>query len=83
MHQHAAHWEVLGARLGLKDYNIANISRDYPNWAVDACREMLMMWLQVTCSPTWGQLDDAINSMKNISTSDPQSKFITAIAVLL
>ena len=65
--QHAAHWETLGAELGLKDYNIANIGRDYPNRAEDACREMLMMWLQDLPSPTWGRLDDAVKSLMIVS----------------
>ena len=81
--QYAAHWETLGALLGLKDYDIANISRDYPNRAVDACREMLMMWLQIIPSPTWGKLDDAIKSMMKASTSTPRGKHITVIVILI
>ena len=71
IHQHAAHWETLGALLGLQDYDIANISRDH-NRAVDACREMLMMWLRVVPVPTWGKLDDAIKSLILISAHSPR-----------
>ena len=46
----------------MNDYDIANISRDH-NQTVDACREMLMMWLRVVPAPTWGKLDDAIRAM--------------------
>ena len=73
IHQHAAHWEILGELLGLEHYNIANISKDHRNQAVDACREMLIMWLRVTPSPTWGKLDDAIRSMMT-SPLNPRGK---------
>ena len=38
IHQYAAHWKDLGALLGLKDNEIANIASDYRNQCVDACR---------------------------------------------
>ena len=82
IYQHAAHWETLGALLGLKDYHIANISRDYHNRSVDACREMLMMWLRVVPSPTWGKLDDAIKSIINASTSKARGMFNVANVIL-
>ena len=66
IHQYAAHWEDLGALLELKPYKIAkiaNIARDHHNQFVDACREILMLWLQVDPSPTWGKLDAAIRSL--------------------
>ena len=65
----------------MKDYDIANISRDYPNRAVDACREMLMMWLQIIPSPTWGKLDDAIKSMMMASMQTPKGKHITVSVI--
>ena len=82
IYQHAAHWETLGALLELKDHHIANISRDYHGRSVDACREMLMMWLRVVPSPTWGKLDDAIKSIMNASTSKARGMFNVAIVIL-
>ena len=76
--QHAAHWEDLGAHLGLEDYVINNIRRNHPNQCEDACREMFMKWLQVDPSPTWRKLDDAIQSM----TFNSSSMFIPCIATL-
>ena len=77
IHQHAAHWENLGALLGLNNYDIANISRDH-NRAVDACREMLMMWLKDIPSPTWGTLDDAIRSMMKASAPSSRGKYLAS-----
>ena len=62
--QYAVHWEAIGAELGLKHYHIANISRDNHSRAEDGCTAMLMKWLQLGASPTWGTLDDAINKVK-------------------
>ena len=76
IHQYAAQWKDLGAQLGLKDYEIANISSDYRNQCVEACREMLMLWLRNISSPTWGNLDDTIKSMMEILSSNPSGMFI-------
>ena len=63
--QYAAHWEALGAFLGLKDYEIANISKDYANrGSIEGCAAMLMKWLQSGDQPTWGRLDDAIKLLR-------------------
>jgi len=59
--QHAAHWEALGAILGLKDYEIDVISRDNANRSTEGCTAMLMKWLKSVDQPTWGKLDDAVN----------------------
>ena len=55
----------------MKDYDIANIDEDNRNQSVDACREMMIMWLQTVPSPTWGKLDDAISSLMKILTAKP------------
>ena len=62
--QYAARWEALGAILGLKDYEIAVISKDYTNRSTEDCAAMLMKWLQKDLSATWGKLDDAINLLR-------------------
>ena len=72
--QHAAHWETLGTCLGLEDHEIEIIQKDYHNQAVDACTEMLMRWLRVVPSPTWGNLDDTIKSMMTDLVSNPRGK---------
>ena len=69
--QQAAQWERLGLELGLKDYHIANISKDYPNRSVTCCREMLQKWLKIDRSATWGKLYDAIKNIKLPSTISP------------
>ena len=61
--QHAAQWERIGLELGLKDYQIANITKDYPNSSVTCCREMLQKWLNSDLSASWGKLDDAIKKI--------------------
>ena len=48
---------------------------------MDACREMLMMWLQIIPSPTWGKLDDAIKSMMMASMQTPKGKHITVSVI--
>ena len=72
--QQAAQWEKLGLELGLKDYHIANISKDNeynPNRSLTCCRRMLEQWLREIPSPTWGKLDNAINKIKLQLTSGP------------
>ena len=72
--QRAAQWERLGLELGLKDYHIANISKDNehnPNRSVTCCRAMLEQWLRAIPSATWGKLDDAIKNTKLPSTISP------------
>ena len=73
--QQAAHdqWERLGLELGLKDYHIANISKDHPNRSVTCCREMLQKWLHIDPSATWGKLDNAVKNIKLSSTTGPAS----------
>ena len=65
--QQAAQWERLGIELGLKDYHIANISKDNeynPNRSVTCCRAMLQKWLEIDPSATWSKLNDAIKKIK-------------------
>ena len=83
IHQYAAHWKDLGALLGLKDYKIANIASDYRNQCVDACREMLRLWLQSNASPTWGKLDDTIKSLMAISSSKPRGSYFYMIYIAI
>jgi len=59
--QYAVHWEAIGAELGLEHYHIANIAKDHHNRTEDGCAAMLMKWLKMGTSPTWGTLDNAIN----------------------
>ena len=67
--QQAAQWERLGLELGLKDYHIANISKDHPNRSVTCCSEMLQKWLHIDPSATWGKLDDAVKIILSSTTS--------------
>ena len=74
--QQAAQWERLALELGLKDYHIANMSKDNehnPNRSVTCCRVMLQKWLDIDPSATWGKLDDAIKKIKLPSTTKPMS----------
>jgi len=72
--QHAAYWEALGVILGLKDYEIAVISRDYANRSTEGCTAMLMKWLQSVDQPTWGKLDGAINLLRSLSDPDVRGR---------
>ena len=74
--QQAAQWERLGLELGLKDFDIANISKDNehnPNRSVTCCRTMLQKWLQIDSLATWGKLDDALKKIKLSSKILPVS----------
>ena len=65
--QHAAQWEKLGVELGLKDYHIANISKDNehnPKRSETCCERMLQKWLDIDLEATWGKLDNAIRKIK-------------------
>ena len=65
--QYAVHWEELRRKLGLKDYQLANIAKNHaslPSGRVETCcRDVLEKWLQEISSPTWGKLDDIIKSL--------------------
>ena len=68
--QQAAQWERLGLELGLKDYHIANISKDNehnPNRSVTCCSKMLQIWLVIDSSATWSKLDDAVKKIKSLT----------------
>ena len=77
--QQAAYWEKLGAELGLKDYHIANISKNNehnPNRSVTCCEQMLQKWLKIDLEATWDKLDNAIKKIKS-SATDPVSAINT------
>ena len=70
IYQYAAQWEQLGLKLGLPDYDIANISVDHrahPDQSAasgsDCCRAMLQKWLETDPACTWGKLDDVIKTL--------------------
>ena len=66
-------WEDLGVHLGLKPYHLDCISRDNeytPNRTKNCCRAVLKKWLQLECSPTWGKLEDAVNTIENPPTTN-------------
>ena len=63
MSQYAAHWEAIGAELGLEHYQIANISKDHHHRIEEGCAAMLTKWLQMGYTPTWGTLEDAISEV--------------------
>ena len=64
--QHAVHWEELGRKLGLDNYQLANISENNltlkSRRVETCCEDVLVKWLH-NPSPTWGTLDDAIKSL--------------------
>ena len=72
--QYAVHWEELGLKLGLKDYQLANISENNANRqsrrVETCCRDMLEKWLREISSPTWGKLDDVIKSLTTAPLSN-------------
>ena len=64
--------ERLGLELGLKDYHIANITKDFPNRSVTCCGKMLQKWLDIDPSASWNKLYDAIKRIKS-PTTNPMS----------
>ena len=66
--QQAAQWERLGLELGLKDYHIANITKDHPKSSVTCCGVMLRKWLDTDPSATWSKLEDAVRKIKSLTT---------------
>ena len=70
--QYAAQWEKLGLELGLKEYDLAIISKNNaynPSRVEDCCVAVLELWLQDMPSPTWSKLDDAVKNIKLSSTT--------------
>ena len=70
--QHAVQWKRLGLELGLKDYDIANISENYachPRRVEECCVAVLEQWLKEMPSPTWRKLNDAVKNIKLSSTT--------------
>ena len=68
----SASWEKLGVALALDQYQVAIISKNHahnPHRSEDCCREMLIKWLQINPSATWGVLEDAVTAI--MSPSDP------------
>ena len=69
--QYAVYWEELGRKLGLKDYQLANISENNASLrsrrVETCCRDVLEKWLKEISSPTWGKLDDVIKSLTTIA----------------
>ena len=65
--QYAIYWEELGIKLGLKDYQLANISENTASrqsrQVETCCKRVLQKWLQLDPLPTWGKLDDIIISL--------------------
>ena len=65
------HWEHLGVHLGLEPHHLGYISKNHahnPDRTNDCCRDVLMKWLELECSPTWGKLEDAVNTIENLLT---------------
>ena len=64
IYQYAAQWEQFGLKLGLPDYDIANISESNAHLqagrSVTCCKAVLEKWLRNIPSPTWGKIHDAI-----------------------
>ena len=66
---HAAEWQRLALELGLKDYDIRDISKNYRCLPEECCIAMLEQWLTETHSPTWRKLNDAVKNIKLSSTT--------------
>jgi len=67
--QYAVYWDKLGLQLGLKDYDIANISENkacHPRRVELCCTAVLQKWLDSDKSASWGKLSDAIMSIKSL-----------------
>ena len=65
--QYATWWRELGCKLGLKDFQIDNISANndvrQTRQVENCCRQMLEKWKQEIHKPTWRKLEDAINAL--------------------
>jgi len=67
--QHAIHWKELGLQLGLPNDKIVIIELDNDRAKYKTqrcCVSMLKQWLWSNTSPTWGKLQDAINTIEVI-----------------
>ena len=56
-------WFVLGVNLGLGDYQLRPIEKDYHGDAARCKIEMLNCWLQNAALPTWKAITDALQQM--------------------
>ena len=83
IHQYAAQWENLGILLEVEDSHITDTARNNHNQSVNACAEMLTKWLQAVPSPTWGKLQDSINSLNKIMASKPSGMYFHTCIHLL
>ena len=66
-------WEDLGVYLGLQPHELDCISKDNeytPNRTRNCCKAVLKKWLELECSPTWGKIEDAINAIENLLTTN-------------
>ena len=65
--QIATKWKNIGYELGLEPQDIDIIAADNPTSCEEACKSMLFKWYRKNAQPTFGMLDRAIKSCKNIS----------------
>ena len=75
--QVAVDWEDLGLSLGLEREKLNIISSDNkynPDRTVECCKRMLVHWLKVDPSATWGKLYATLTWLYN---SGPNSELIT------
>ena len=81
LEKYAVHWEDLGRKLGLENYQLDNISENNVNRqsrrVQTCCREVLEIWLREITSPTWGKLDDAIKSLPTGPISTGHKPLVT------
>ena len=68
--QYAVYWKQLGAELGVKDYQVANITENNASRKLrqveECCSQMLQKWLEIDPSATWGRLDNVLQKITSL-----------------
>jgi len=77
--RYADQWRNLGAALGMEEYQLEIISREYAQNPAACCRAMFsqrLIWMHHVLSIplTWGKLNDAITLIKKSLASNDNSQ---------
>ena len=59
-------WCKLGQKLGVEEFDLAVIEKDNPQNTQGALAAMLKKWLKITKDPTWREIVDALEAIKEI-----------------
>ena len=71
--KYAAEWKNFGSMLGLEMHDLECIAKDNAHeshWSRACMQSVFACWLQKYPSPTWGKVDDAIDSLESLTSPE-------------